>query len=155
MNFHEVPLCSSGFRSNPVSPSCYVLNRQTTERCVLVRLSASCGRAERREQIRAKIKLAIDELFGNICFYAYDSAPGPVTVCMENETDPLAVVISFIDKGKPYKPLEADEPDVELSGEDRPIGGLGIFLVQSTMDNLNYEYIDEQNILTFKKYLTL
>ena len=38
------------------------------------------------EPIRAKIKLAIDELFGNICFYAYDSAPGPVTVCMENET---------------------------------------------------------------------
>jgi anti-sigma regulatory factor (Ser/Thr protein kinase) len=105
------------------------------------------------EPIRAKIKLAIDELFGNICFYAYDSAPGPVTVCMENETDPSAVVISFIDKGIPYNPLEADEPDVELSGEDRPIGGLGIFLVQSTMDDLNYEYKDEQNILTFKKYL--
>ena len=105
------------------------------------------------EQIRAKIKLAIDELFGNICFYAYDPIPGPVKICLESETDPPAVVISFTDKGKPYNPLEADEPDVELSGEDRPIGGLGIFLVQSTMDDMKYEYKNEQNILTFKKYL--
>ena len=51
------------------------------------------------EQIRAKIKLAIDELFGNICFYAYDPIPGPVKICLESETDPPAVVISFTDKG--------------------------------------------------------
>lgn len=100
------------------------------------------------EQIRAKIKLAVDELFGNICYYAYDSSPGPVTVCLEIKSDPLAVEISFMDKGKPYNPLEADEPDIGLSGEDRPIGGLGIFLVQSTMDDMHYEYKDEQNILT-------
>ncbi len=105
------------------------------------------------EQIRAKIKLAVDELFGNICYYAYDSAPGPVTVCLESKSDPLAVEISFIDKGKPYNPLEADEPDIGLSGEDRPIGGLGVFLVQSTMDDMNYKYKDEQNILTIRKNL--
>lgn len=105
------------------------------------------------EQIRAKIKLAVDELFGNICYYAYDSTPGPVTVCLESKSDPLAVEISFIDKGKPYNPLEADEPDIGLSGEDRPIGGLGIFLVQSTMDDMNYKYKDEQNILTIRKNL--
>jgi len=105
------------------------------------------------EQIRAKIKLAVDELFGNICYYAYDSAPGPVTVCLEIKSDPLVVEISFMDKGKPYNPLEADEPDIGLSGEDRPIGGLGIFLVQSTMDDMNYEYKDEQNILTIRKKL--
>ena len=58
-----------------------------------------------------------------------------------------------MDKGKPFNPLEAEEPDLELSGEDRPIGGLGIFLVQSTMDDLSYEYKDEQNILTLKKTL--
>ena len=106
------------------------------------------------ERIRAQIKLAIDELFGNICFYAYDSAPGPVTITLENEPNPPAVIISLIDKGKPYNPLEADEPDLELGGEDRPIGGLGIFLVQSTMDDLNYEYKENQNMVTLKKYLS-
>ncbi len=106
------------------------------------------------ERIRAQIKLAIDELFGNICFYAYDSAPGPVTITLESESDPPAVIISLTDRGKPYNPLEADEPDLELSGEDRPIGGLGIFLVQSTMDDLNYEYKENQNMVTLKKYLS-
>ena len=106
------------------------------------------------ERIRAQIKLAIDELFGNICFYAYDSAPGPVTIALESESDPPAVIITFMDKGKPYNPLEADEPDIELSGEDRPIGGLGIFLVQSTMDDLSYEYKENRNIVTLKKYLS-
>ena len=105
------------------------------------------------ERIRAQIKLAIDELFGNICFYAYDSEPGPVTVCVESEKEPPAIIITFMDKGNPFDPLEAEEPDLELSGEDRPIGGLGLFLVQSTMDDLSYEYKDEQNILTLKKIL--
>ena len=106
------------------------------------------------ERIRSQIKLVVDELFGNICFYAYDSAPGPVTITLERESEPLAVIISLIDRGNPYNPLEADEPDLKLSGEDRPIGGLGIFLVQSTMDDLSYEYKEGQNILTLKKYLS-
>ena len=105
------------------------------------------------DHTRSQIKLAIDEIYGNICFYAYDSKAGPVTVCVESEKEPPAIIISFMDKGKPYNPLEAEEPDLELSGEDRPIGGLGLFLVQSTMDELSYEYKDEQNILTLKKIL--
>ena len=105
------------------------------------------------ERIRAQIKLAIDELFGNICFYAYDSEAGPVTICVKSEKEPPTIIISFTDKGKPFNPLEAEEPDLELDGEDRPIGGLGIFLVQSTMDDLLYEYKDDQNILTLKKIL--
>lgn len=103
------------------------------------------------DQTRSQIKLAIDEIYGNICFYAYDSEVGPVTVCVETEKEPPAIIITFMDKGKPFNPLEAEEPDLELSGEDRPIGGLGLFLVQSTMDDLSYEYKDEQNILTLKK----
>ena len=106
------------------------------------------------ERTRAQIKLAIDEIFGNICFYAYDQGAGPVTVCMKNEEEPPAVIISFCDSGKPYNPLEAEEPDLDLPGEDRPIGGLGIFLVQSTMDDLYYEYKEDRNILTLKKYIS-
>lgn len=104
------------------------------------------------ERTRAQIKLAIDEIFGNICFYAYDSGSGPVTIGFSGESDPPAVTISFRDSGMPYDPLEADEPDVTLSGEDRPIGGLGIFLVMSSMDDVRYEYSDGHNILTMKKF---
>lgn len=98
-----------------------------------------------------QINVAIDELFGNIAYYAYNPETGPATVRVEVEEDPLAVLITFIDNGKPYDPLSAAEPDVTLSAEDRKIGGLGIFLVKKTMDDVNYEYKDGQNILRIRK----
>ncbi len=100
---------------------------------------------------RTQIDIAIDELFSNIARYAYDPTTGPATVAVEVEEDPLAVVITFIDNGKPYDPLAKDDPDITLSAEDRQIGGLGIFLVKKTMDYINYEYKNGQNILKIKK----
>ena len=61
--------------------------------------------------------------------------------------------MTFIDQGIPYNPLENKDPDITLDIEDREIGGLGIFLVKKTMDELSYEYADGQNILTMKKEL--
>ena len=98
-----------------------------------------------------QIDVAIDELFGNIAHYAYDPATGPATVRVEVERDPLAVVITFIDNGKPYDPLAAADPDTTLSAEARQEGGLGVFLVKKTMDDVRYEYRDGKNILTIKK----
>ena len=98
-----------------------------------------------------QIDIAIDELFGNIAQYAYDPATGPATVRVEVEEDPMAVIITFIDNGKPYDPLATEEPDVTLNAEDREIGGLGVFLVKKTMDEITYEYKNGQNILKIKK----
>ncbi len=99
-----------------------------------------------------QIDVAIDELFSNIARYAYDPS-GPATVRVDVDRDPLAVRITFIDHGKPYDPLAKADPDVTLSAEDRPIGGLGIFMVKKTMDDVRYEYKDGQNILTVEKRL--
>ena len=57
----------------------------------------------------------------------------------------------LIDKGIPYDPLKKEDPDVTLAAEDRPIGGLGIFMVKKSMDEMSYEYKDGQNITTMKK----
>lgn len=100
-----------------------------------------------------QIDIAIDELFGNIAHYAYDPATGPATVRVEVERDPLAVVITFIDNGKPYDPLAAADPDTTLSAEAREIGGLGVFLVKKTMDDVQYAYRDGKNILIIKKQI--
>ncbi len=70
---------------------------------------------------------------------------------MEVENDPLAVVITFIDNGIPYDPLSHNDPDTTLSAEARSIGGLGIYLVKKTMDDITYEYKNGQNILKIKK----
>ncbi|SFR81789.1 ATP-binding protein [[Clostridium] aminophilum] len=104
------------------------------------------------ERLMIQMKMAVDELFANISSYAYDSEAGPVTVQFDFEETSSAAVLTFIDEGKPYNPLEADEPDVELEADLRPIGGLGIFLVRNLMDDMLYEYKDGRNILTLKKY---
>ena len=100
-----------------------------------------------------QIDIAIDELFGNIAHYAYNPEVGDATVRVEVTEDPLAVVITFIDKGVPYNPLAKADPDTTLSAEEREIGGLGIFMVKKTMDDIIYEYKDGRNILKIKKQL--
>ena len=100
-----------------------------------------------------QIDIAIDELFGNIAHYAYNPEIGKATVRVEVIEDPLAVTITFIDNGVPYDPLAKADPDTTLSAEEREIGGLGIYMVKKSMDDITYEYKDGQNILAIKKNL--
>lgn len=98
-----------------------------------------------------QIAVAIDELFGNIAHYAYNPDVGPATVRVEVMESPLAVVITFIDNGVQYDPLARQEPDTTLSAEEREIGGLGIYMVKKSMDEITYTYKDGQNILQIRK----
>lgn len=100
-----------------------------------------------------QVDVAIDELFGNIAHYAYNPEVGAATVRVEVTDDPLAVVITFIDNGVPYDPLAKADPDVTLSAEEREIGGLGIYMVKKSMDDVSYEYKNGQNILRIKKHI--
>lgn len=98
-----------------------------------------------------QIDIAIDELFGNIAHYAYSPKTGTATVQIEVQPFPLSVIITFIDNGVPYDPLAATEPDITASAEERKIGGLGIYLVKKSMDEISYEYSKGKNILRIKK----
>ena len=98
-----------------------------------------------------QIDIAIDELFGNIAHYAYNPKTGPATVRVEVTSAPISVVITFIDHGIQYDPLKKNDPDITLTSDEREIGGLGIFMVKKTMDEITYEYRDGQNILRIRK----
>ena len=100
-----------------------------------------------------QIDVAIDELFSNIAHYSYNPEVGQATVRVEVVENPLAVTITFIDNGIPYDPLAKEDPDLTLSAEERQIGGLGIYMVKKSMDEITYEYKDGQNILAIKKNL--
>lgn len=102
---------------------------------------------------KAEIDIAIDELFSNIANYAYNPEIGKATVKFEIENNPQAVIITFMDNGKPFDPLLREDPNINLAIEDRDIGGLGIFMVKKTMDSVEYEYKDNHNILKIKKQL--
>ena len=105
------------------------------------------------KKARMQIDIAIDELFSNIANYAYASENGQATVRVEVVKEPLSVLITFIDGGVPYDPLQASDPDITLSAEEREEGGLGIYMVKKSMDEITYEYKDGQNILKIKKNL--
>ena len=92
--------------------------------------------------------MAVDEIYSNICYY---SKAGEVTVSCEF-IGPEAR-ISFTDNGVPYNPLENPEPDLNAEPRERPIGGLGIYIVRKTMDKVTYkyEYAQKQNHLIIMK----
>lgn len=98
-----------------------------------------------------QINIAIDELFGNIAQYAYKTDVGEATVRVEVMEEPLSVVITFIDGGVPYNPLAAADPDTTLSIDERAVGGLGVFMVKKSMDEITYRYEGGKNILSIRK----
>lgn len=102
-------------------------------------------------KVQMKIDIAVDEIFSNIAHYAYCPQTGMVTVQVEVLKEPWTVCITFIDQGIPYNPLSMPEPDTSSSVEERQLGGLGIYMVRKSMDDVSYEYRERENILTIKK----
>ena len=100
---------------------------------------------------KRQIDVAIDEIVGNIASYAYEGGTGPVTVGASIDISHKTIEIIFKDKGVYFNPLDKEAPDVSLAAKKRKIGGLGIFLVKKTMDDMQYEYTDGQNILKLVK----
>ena len=100
-----------------------------------------------------QIAVALDELFTNISHYSYAPATGNATIQIEADKDNSNVTVTLIDSGIPFNPLSRKEPDTTLSADKREIGGLGIFLVRKTMDDISYEYSNKQNIVRIKKSL--
>ena len=100
---------------------------------------------------QTQIDVAIDEIFSNIARYAYPAGGGQATVSISIDGDPKVAVLTFTDSGIPYDPLKADDPDTTLSAQEREAGGLGVFIVKKTMDDVLYEYRDGCNVLTLKK----
>ena len=98
-----------------------------------------------------QLEVAVEELFVNIAHYAYAPETGNATI--RTEITGKTAEITFIDSGMPYDPLAKPDPDVTLSAEERKIGGLGIYMVKKSMDDVRYEYTDGKNILTIVKKL--
>lgn len=105
------------------------------------------------EGAKFQVLLAIEEIFINIANYAYNPKIGTASVRCCVQDKPLQVTIQFLDNGKPFNPLESENPDTTLSAEEREIGGVGIYLVKKYMEFVEYEYKDGSNVLTIKKLL--
>ena len=104
-------------------------------------------------KVQMQFDMAIDEIFGNIAYYAYRGKIGSAKVQLALQEDTRMLSITFMDQGIPFNPLSQKEPDISLKAEKRKIGGLGIFLVKKIMDEVSYQYRDGHNILCLKKHI--
>lgn len=103
-------------------------------------------------KVLIQLEVAIEEIFVNIASYAYEKE-GTATITLEKTESPMAVELQFEDEGKPFDPLAKEDPDVTLSAEERGIGGLGIYMVKQSMDDVSYRYENGKNILTIRKVI--
>ncbi len=101
-------------------------------------------------KIMMQINVAVEEIYINIASYAYGEGTGQAEILLDTDTKGQ-VALTFMDSGVPYNPLAREDPDITLSAEERGIGGLGIFMVKKSMDDVKYRYEDGKNILTLIK----
>jgi len=97
-----------------------------------------------------QIRLASEEVLVNIINYAYPDKPGDIEISYEIKDKQITIDIS--DSGVPFDPLKKPDPDITLSIEERPIGGLGIFLTKKIMNEVIYRRENNHNILTMAKH---
>lgn len=94
-----------------------------------------------------KVELVLEEALTNVIHYAYLEEPGEVELEFGTADNRLCFKIS--DWGKPFNPLERPDPEIDADILERPIGGLGIFLIRRMVDELSYERREDRNMLTF------
>ena len=107
------------------------------------------------KKVHANVLVACEEIFVNISMYAYRhlNASGNVTIKFLYDKNDNEIRITFIDSGTKFDPTKAGDVDTTSSVQDRKIGGLGIFLVKQIMDKMEYEYVQNQNVLKLTKKL--
>ncbi len=101
------------------------------------------------ETLRFKIRLSVEEIAENIVNYAYNNGNGFVEITTTLDEEGV-LTISFKDAGVPFNPLEKEDPDITLSLDERPVGGLGIFICKKMMDSVSYVFEDGCNNFTMK-----
>jgi anti-sigma regulatory factor (Ser/Thr protein kinase) len=101
--------------------------------------------------MRFKIELSIEEAVENVVQYAYEGGIGWLEAGTSLDDKSLILTIELRDAGVPFNPLEMEDPDVTLDANDRPIGGLGIYLCKQMMDSISYRYENGNNVLVMKK----
>ena len=96
-----------------------------------------------------QITVCLEEMYVNVAHYAYGGNEGEVTLTTDYNDGIFSITLT--DGGVPFDPLKKEDPDITLSAEERNIGGLGIYMVKKSMDEVSYVRQNNKNIFTMKK----
>ena len=105
-----------------------------------------------KEDLNMKIKLSAEELYTNVISYAYPREVDNLEVHLYKNSH--TVFLKFIDWGTPYNPLNNEDPNIEENASKRKIGGLGIYMVKQSANDMKYEYTNNKNILSLEFKIT-
>jgi serine/threonine-protein kinase RsbW len=112
-------------------------------------VECACEEAGVDPAVRFDLKLAAEEACTNVIEHAYSGEGGDLTVCFEVSGQDVRITVT--DHGRPFDPGEVAMPDLSLPLDERPIGGLGLFLMQQLMDEVEFVFSEDGNRLRMVK----
>lgn len=115
-------------------------------------ITECCARYEIPSDVVLDLKLAVDEACTNIITHGYQGMD-PGSIILSFRIDPDRILVQITDFGHVFEPVEASKPDVEAALADQELGGLGLYLIYQTMDNIDYQASQDGNTLTFTKFI--
>ncbi len=114
-------------------------------------IEANCEKVGASAALAMNINLALEEAVTNVIMYAYPDTDGSATFFVDFDVDQSGTGIwRIVDLGRPFNPLAKQDADITQDVMERPVGGLGIFMVKTIMDEVTYSRENGQNILTMK-----
>ncbi len=112
-----------------------------------------CASQDLTSEVAYAVNLALDEILTNTISYGYaDDEPHRIEIIVSLEAEVLVIVIA--DDSAAFDLSNAPTPDIGASLDERPLGGLGLFLVRQMMDSVEYRREEGRNIVTLKKHKT-
>ena len=111
-----------------------------------------CAKYDLPNDTVLELKLAVDEACTNIITHGYKGM-NPGSIILSFRIEPGRILVQITDFGHCFEPVETPKPDVEAALGDDELGGLGLYLIYQTMDNIDYTSSEDGNTLTFTKYI--
>jgi len=115
-------------------------------------ITTCCAQHNVSNDVVLDLKLAVDEACTNVIEHGYKGMD-PGSIILSFRIEPGRILVQITDFGHVFEPVAGQKPDVEAALEDRELGGLGLFLIYQTMDNINYQSSEEGNTLIFTKFI--
>jgi len=115
-------------------------------------ITACCAQHDIPNETVLDLKLAVDEACTNVIQHGYKGMD-PGSIILAFRIEPGRILVQITDFGHVFEPVAGLKPDVEAVLEDQELGGLGLFLIYQTMDNIDYQSSEDGNTLTFTKFI--
>jgi anti-sigma regulatory factor (Ser/Thr protein kinase) len=114
-------------------------------------VEASCGVEGLADHVSFRVALALEEAVMNVINHAFAGMPPPHLITVRLDITTQLFTAEIIDNGRPFDPTAVPAPDLSLPLEQRPSGGLGIHLMRSMMDRIQYRRRGRNNLLRLEK----